>query len=195
MLRPPRLLIVPGLHGSGDAHWQSWLQRQHRDARRVRQRDENRADLPVWSERVAATLDAAGPQERWIAVAHSFGCLALAHHLKHCRESPIEAVLLVAPADPDRWGVGELLPNHLLGRAATLVYSENDPWMKAGTARLWARRWGAHALNLGRVGHINTEAGFGPLPLAQRWVEQARQRWAREHRCETADLREWAFAI
>jgi predicted alpha/beta hydrolase family esterase len=34
----PRLLIVPGLHDSGPAHWQTWLQAQYREACRVQQR-------------------------------------------------------------------------------------------------------------------------------------------------------------
>ena len=35
----PRLLVIPGLHDSGPAHWQSWLQSLHSGAIRVRQRD------------------------------------------------------------------------------------------------------------------------------------------------------------
>ena len=76
-----RLLIVPGLHDSGPAHWQSWLQAQHRDALRVKQRDFSEPDLDRWATRIGHTLSTAGEDTRWIAVAHSFGCLALARHL------------------------------------------------------------------------------------------------------------------
>ena len=55
----PRLLIVPGLHDSGDAHWQTWLQAQFSDSLRVRQRDFATPDLQCWSERTDATLSAA----------------------------------------------------------------------------------------------------------------------------------------
>ena len=34
--------------------------------------------------------------------------------------------------------------------------------MDAATALRWARRWGAHHRNLGAVGRINAESGFGP---------------------------------
>lgn len=194
MLRPPRLLIVPGLHDSGEAHWQTWLERQHRGALRVRQRDVSTPDLQRWSERIDATVDVQ-PEDGFIAVAHSFGSLALADHLARRPDSPIRAALLVAPADPDKFGLAEELPQHRLPRPLTLIYSMNDPWFSAAGARRWARLWGAHAINLGSAGHINTEAGFGPLPIAKRWVDQARSRWARERRPALASVLEWQFAL
>jgi predicted alpha/beta hydrolase family esterase len=47
----PRLLIVPGLHDSGPAHWQSWLEAQEPGARRVVQRDWQAPDLERWAAR------------------------------------------------------------------------------------------------------------------------------------------------
>jgi len=193
--RPPRLLIVPGLHDSGPAHWQTWLQQQYRDSRRVVQRDFSRPDLQRWSERVHSTLESAGGGGTWIAVAHSFGVLALVRHLAEHANSPIREVLLVAPAEPDKFGVAESLPQRRLAIPSTLISSQNDPWMSAASAQRWAGRWGSHLSHLGRVGHINTESGFGPFPLARRWVESARARAAAEHRPEHAALGEWSFAI
>lgn len=51
VLEPVRVLVIPGL-----------------------------PDLEAWSACIVATL-ASRPGRRWVAVAHSFGCLALAHHL------------------------------------------------------------------------------------------------------------------
>ncbi|MGN6830049.1 RBBP9/YdeN family alpha/beta hydrolase [Paucibacter sp. M5-1] len=192
--RPPRLLIIPGLHDSGPAHWQTWLQQQYRDARRVVQRDFSHPDLQRWAERIGASLDSAGPGE-WIAVAHSFGTLALARHLADHPDSPIRQALLVAPAEPDKFGLAESLPQRRLGRPLTLIASQNDPWMSAASAQRWAERWGASFSNLGLVGHINTESGFGPFPLARRWVEAARARAAREQRPAHAAFDEWSFAV
>jgi predicted alpha/beta hydrolase family esterase len=188
------LLIVPGLHDSGPTHWQSWLQSLERDAVRVEQRNWSEPDLDRWAARIASTLERSGPG-RWIAVAHSFGCLALARHLGLHRESPIAAALLVAPADPDRFGVAGLLPAHTLVSPSCVVSSDTDPWMSAAGARALARRWGAHCINLGDAGHINAQSGFGPLPLARRWVLTARQQAARRARPQRADLAEWSFAV
>ncbi len=193
--RPPRLLIIPGLHDSGPAHWQTWLQQQYRDALRVVQRDASQPDLQRWSDRIRSTLDRAGGDNEWIAVAHSFGVLALARHLAEHPESPIRQALLVAPAEPDKFGVAELLPHHRLAIPSTLIASQNDPWMSAASALRWAGRWGSSFSNLGQVGHINTESGFGPFPLARRWVESAKARAARDRRPEHADFGEWSFAI
>lgn len=190
----PRVLIIPGLHDSGPAHWQTWLQGQYRDARRVTQRDPSRPELERWAERIQRTLEVAGEGE-WLAVAHSFGCLALARHLADHADSPIREALFVAPAEPDKFGLAESLPHQRLPRRSRLIASSNDPWMSAASAARWAHRWGASYSTLGRVGHINAEAGFGPLPLAKSWVEAARARAAAERRPRHAEFREWAFAV
>jgi len=190
----PRLLIIPGLRDSGATHWQSWLQQQYRDARRVVQRDFSSPDLQRWADRIQTTLEQAGPGP-WIAVAHSFGCLALVRHLAERSDSPIQQALLVAPAEPDKFGLAELLPHQRLPIPTTVIASQNDPWMSAASALRWAGRWGSSFSNLGAVGHINSESGFGPFPLAKRWVEAARARAARERRPEHASFLEWSFAI
>jgi predicted alpha/beta hydrolase family esterase len=191
-----RLLIVPGLQDSGAAHWQSWLQGLYRNSVRVVQRDWDTPDLERWSARIASTLDRAGPGP-WIAVAHSFGCLALAHHLAAHADSAIVAALLVAPAEPDRFGLAESLPQRRLPVMSTVVGSQTDPWISASSAQRWAQRWGSQWINLGDAGHVNTEAGFGPLPLplARRWVLAVEQRLSRERQPALASFNDWRFAI
>ena len=76
-----------------------------------------------------------------------------------------------------------------------VVGSETDPWMSGSEARQWSRRWASRWVNLGDAGHINAEAGFGPLPLARRWVTAARQRLARDGRPVHASVVEWSFAV
>lgn len=192
--RPPRLLVIPGLHDSGPAHWQSWLQSFYRDAERVQQRDWSEPHLQRWADRIAGTLDRAGGGP-WVAVAHSFGCLALVRHLAERADSPIRAALLVAPAEPDKFGLAARLPAHGLSVPSTVFSSDSDPWMSAASARRWAARWGARLVNLGDAGHINAEAGFGPLPRARRWVDAQVALQARERRFEHAELQEWSFAV
>jgi hypothetical protein len=97
--------------------------------------------------------------------------LALAEHLARVPGSPIVAALLVAPADPGKFGLGESLPKQPLPRPATVVASSNDTWMPLAEASRWARRWGCPLINLGAAGHINAESGHGPLPLAEQWLQ------------------------
>jgi Serine hydrolase len=54
---------------------------------------------------------------------------------------PLAAALLVAPADPDKFGVSASLPHAALGLPSTLVASDTDPWMSAAKAATWAGRW------------------------------------------------------
>lgn len=189
-----RLLIIPGLHDSGPAHWQTWLQGFDRHAVRVGQRDWATPDLERWAARIGSVLERAGPGP-WIAAAHSFGCLALARHLARHGDSPVAAALFVAPADPHKFGLAELLPTQPLARPSVVIGSETDPWMSAADARAWARRWGSHWINLGDAGHINAESGFGPLPLARRWAIAMGQRLQRDERPQRADIAEWSFAV
>ena len=188
-----RVFIVPGLHDSSPAHWQTWLQSRHCGALRVRQADWDDPQLERWADAVGATVRQAGPA-RWIAVAHSFCCLALARHLAQQPDTPIVAALLVAPADPDKFGVAPLLPRRALGVPGLLVASDTDPWMSAPRALEWGQRWGLNTFNLGDAGHINAESGFGPWPFAGRWVHAMQQRLARQARSRHATLQEWRFA-
>jgi predicted alpha/beta hydrolase family esterase len=194
-LHPPRVrvLVIPGLHNSGVGHWQSWLETQYHDPARVTQIDWSQADLEAWSARIGETLHQHASQNvRWVAVAHSFGCLALAHHLAHqpahaaaphsssdqhsddddrAVGGRIVSALMVAPADPLKFGVTDRLPHHGLGLPLHLIGSENDPWMPLERARAWAMQWRGVFQNLGAAGHINIESGFGPWPLARQKVD------------------------
>jgi len=180
----PRLVIAPGLHGSGAEHWQSWLHAQVDGSVRVVQDDWSAPDLARWSARVADTVAALGPGPH-VVVAHSFGCLATVHALLRRPALDIAQVLLVAPAEPDRFDVAHALPQSRLAAASCLVASDNDPWMTATQAHAWALRWGSDWINLGNAGHINVDSGYGPFPLAREWASGALNR---------LDARPWRVA-
>lgn len=171
-----RLLIVPGLHGSGPDHWQTWLQAQRADAVRIRVEDWGHADLDRWASAIDDTLQR-HPADAWIAVAHSFGCLALAHHARRGGRG-VSGALLVAPAAPERFSVDEGALSHALPFASTLVVSANDPWMSHADALYFGRRWGSEVVELGEAGHVNPATGYGPWPDALGWAHQHVQRVA-----------------
>ncbi|AKJ31245.1 RBBP9/YdeN family alpha/beta hydrolase [Caldimonas brevitalea] len=197
---PVRLLVIPGLHDSPPEHWQSWLQQQFKRSVRVQQDDWAVPDLDRWTDRIEDTL-AAEPASAWVAVAHSFGCLALVHHLQrrqatgpHAR-SGVQAALLVAPAEPEKFGLAARLPQHPLALPTCLVGSETDPWMRLDSARDWARRWGCHFINLGDVGHVNVDSGFGPLPQAKTLAQLLVHQVERSRRPQRAHPLEFSFAV
>jgi hypothetical protein len=182
------LLIVPGLRDSGPAHWQTWLQQCVPGSVRVVQDDWHRPDIDIWADRIEQTIHVAG-RGPWLVAAHSFGCLALMRLLaRQSRQvERIQAALLVAPAEPDKFGVAAQLPQQAVGLPCTLIASTTDPWMSLDSVMCWANRWGARTVNLGDAGHINAESGFGPLPLARRWIDVRQQRWNGEQRRHAAE--------
>ena len=147
-------LIVPGLHGSGPAHWQSWLEALLPDARRVHQDDWSCPALPAWAERVTAEIDHAhGPV---LLVAHSFGCLASVVAAAR-RPQRVAGLLLVAPADPDKFGVAAAL----LLDAGLPIVSQRD---HLTLARLRARLEPSHVPPAGARDHHEHPWGLEHLP-------------------------------
>ena len=167
-------LIVPGFHGSGPAHWQSWMEKRLPEARRVGGIDWEVPVLALWAAEVRREIDAA-PGAVWI-VAHSFGCLASVIAAAD-RPQRVAGLLLVAPAEPRRFSlfgtreqypggdsVASALPAEPLASPSVLVASSNDPWLEYDRAHYLAERWGSRRVDLGEAGHINTESGYGPWP-------------------------------
>lgn len=154
-------LIVPGLYGSGVDHWQSWFETQIRNCIRVVQSDWSEPDLLRWSARLRRDLSRA--PGRVFIVAHSFGCLA-AVNVAADSSDLIAGMLLVAPADPSRFGLQKVVPSHVLGLHSIVVASTNDRWMSIDRAALWADAWGSQLINVGAAGHINPSSGHGPWP-------------------------------
>ena len=175
MPRPPSaldrlpVLVVPGLHDSGLDHWQTRWQHRHRHFRRVVQPDWATPDLNRWAARVATAIDgcAAPP----LVVAHSFGALATVR-ATFLFERRIAGAMLVAPADPDLFGVLVRLPATPLPYPTLLVASSDDPWLKFTKAGALATRWGSRFVAIGPAGHVNVASGHGACPEGHRLLRE-----------------------
>jgi len=177
------IVTVPGLYGSGPGHWQTRWEARFPDWRRVEQNDWSTPDLSRWSACVGETVRSAlaerpvsRPKRRVILVAHSFGCLASIHWAMQARDTAA-GLLLVAPADPDKFGVRDVLPQRAMPFPAVLVASRNDPWMPHCTAVDWGARWGVEYVDAGEAGHINADSNLGEwnagLALLDRLIGRA----------------------
>ncbi|QBQ96055.1 RBBP9/YdeN family alpha/beta hydrolase [Paraburkholderia pallida] len=167
---PPRLVTVPGLHGSEGAHWQSWLERQFARSLRVEQDDWDAPDLALWSRALGRLL--AHERGPFLLAAHSFGCLVAAHALQQgLVAADVAGVLLVAPASPEKFRFAGAFEARRLPVPSILVGSETDPWMPLAGAQRLAQQLGSAFVNLGDAGHINTSAGFGPWPRAKYFID------------------------
>lgn len=190
-MRSIRYLIVPGWHGSPDEHWQSHWQRTLPGSARVEQQDwllPRREDWVAELQRSIAAHD-----DPVILVAHSLGCITVAHWAAQAPAQLLQRVrgaLLVAPADVERSGCPEPLrnfapiPRQALPFASLLIGSDNDTAASAARAIEMGLDWGSETAILAGAGHINVasghhrwEQGFASLYRLQSRIErQARQR-------------------
>lgn len=172
-----RVLVVPGLNNSGPQHWQSRWQRLYPGFERVEQEHWDVPALALWSRRLLEVLRA--PSTRPVLlVAHSFGCLTTVHSAlttEPLLEELVAGALLVAPADPEKFGVSAELRSSL-PFPALLVGSQNDPWMAAGRALMWAKVWGAEYVDAGPLGHINAESDLGDWLYGQSLLQRLVQK-------------------
>lgn len=163
------VLIVPGIGGSGPAHWQSLWEASEPSFQRVEMPSWDRPDLEGWLTALSSAVGAAGGEP--VVVAHSLGCLAVAHHA--ARGGPARAALLVAPPDPecpmfpDAARSFAPLPLARLPFRTRVVASRNDPYSRLEFAERCARAWGSELVDVGQAGHINAESGLSAWPAGR----------------------------
>ena len=178
----PTVLIVPGLRDHIADHWQTHLANGLPKVACVpRMRNErDKLDCAAWVSMLDRSLASiAGPV---ILVAHSGGVVMVAHWAARHRR-PIQAALLATPPDfdaplPAGYPSIEVLrengwlpvPRARLPFPSIVAASENDPLCTLERAHEQARDWGSAVVNVGRVGHLNPSAGYGPWPRAHELI-------------------------
>ena len=154
-----KILLVPGLHNSGPDHWQSRWHQQFPQWQRMLGLPWDKPDLTVWSAKLASKLRSR--RSRVHLVAHSFGALT-AIAAARLQPDKVSSILIVAPADPARFGIPDEALAGSIKVSAQLIASRNDPWMSFDRAAHLANVWGSELVDLGHAGHINAASGFGP---------------------------------
>jgi predicted alpha/beta hydrolase family esterase len=167
---------VPGLGGSGPEHWQTRWERLDPRCVRVVQRDWEHPDREAWLASLEAALTAAGAPA--VIAAHSLGCALVAHAAGRPLAARIRAALLVAPADvdspdhtPPETRVFAPIPLRRLPFPATVVASQDDPFVALARARAFAAAWGAAFVDAGPRGHLNAASGLGDWPEGRRQLD------------------------
>ena len=100
---------------------------------------------------------------RVYVVAHSFGCLAAVQAAFDYREN-IDGLMLVAPADPDRFGLSAAIPERPLGVPSVVVASTNDPWMSFRCAMEWSEDWAPSSSISDPLATSIQSSGYGAWP-------------------------------
>jgi predicted alpha/beta hydrolase family esterase len=167
-MKPSNVLILPGWQDSGPQHWQSlWEQRY--GYVRVQQHEWTRPLRGDWIARLEEVL--LTRDEPAVLVAHSLGCILAAAWAEHSQNTHrVRAALLVAPGDPERADVREMIPGwapiplQTLPFPTVVVASRDDPFCEFERASLFAYAWGSQFIDYGPCGHINADSGLASWP-------------------------------
>lgn len=185
-----RYLIVPGWQGSPDNHWQSHWQRSLPNSARVEQQDWLTPQRRDWVQALEQAI--AAERSPVILIAHSLGCITVAHWAAQASPALLHRVrgaLLVAPADVERPTCAPALRNfapiplHALPFPSQVVSSDNDPAVSVPRALYLAKAWGAEAGLLSNAGHINVKSGH------ERWEQGFAYLYRLQGRIEQRSLR------
>ena len=174
---PTLALLLPGIGDSGPAHWQSLWQAANPGFQRVVQRDWDHPACREWVTTLDHTLQAMqGPV---VLVAHSLGCLLVAHWAQSATPT-VKAALLVAVPDPlganfpaEAQGFTPV-PRRPLPFPSIVVASTNDPYSSLAYAATCATAWGSKFVNIGAAGHISTNSGHGEWPEGLALLQELR---------------------
>ena len=176
------VLIVPGLRDHVADHWQTLLCANRAGARSVPPMGRDNLDCAARIraiEREAQAIE--GPL---VMVAHSAGCLMLAHWALQTTRK-VHGALLATPPDFERpmppgyppmaalQACGWLpVPRAPLPFASLTALSRNDPLSSFERATELALDWDSRPVDLGLVGHLNPASGFGEWPQAQQFIDE-----------------------
>jgi hypothetical protein len=167
-MSPTSVLVLPGYGDSGPEHWQSLWEAADPRFRRVVQHDWLEPKLDDWLAALDREVFACPTPP--ILVAHSLGCVLVAHWVQRTGRT-VAGALLVAPADAD--ALAEVLevmqsfrpvPLIRLPFPTIVVASDDDAYAPRERAEAFARAWGSRFVGVSGVGHINSDSGLGDWP-------------------------------
>jgi serine hydrolase len=180
----PTVLIVPGLRDHVAQHWQTLLEARLRAAGRpvASVPPMGREDLDCTAKVAAIERTAQSVEGPIVIVAHSGGCVMLAHWAQRTRR-PVLGALLATPPDfeqpmpegyptMDALGAGGWfpVPRNPLPFPSIVAASRNDPLGRFERVAELTRAWGSRFVDLGEVGHLNPASGYGEWPRAEEFI-------------------------
>ncbi len=167
------ILLVPGIGGAGQGHWQARIAAKLSTARIVDQPDWQMTRLgDAVGEIARAVADATRPV---VFVAHSSGSSLVAHAVPSLVQlgiaDRVRGAFLVTPPSIRTltdWHDAEpafaAIPRDPLPFPSLLIASSNDPHATMEEQADLALAWGALLVEAGEQGHIDEASGHGPWP-------------------------------
>lgn len=179
----PTVLIVPGLRDHVADHWQTLLAAKLRKVCSVPPLEHDKLSCAARVDAIDRALqDIEGPV---VIVAHSAGAMMVAHWAATRNTRDIRGALLAVPADletpmpagyPTTGVLGSNgwlpVPRAELPFPSIVAASSNDPLACLDRTRELAQCWGSRLVELGAVGHLNPNSGFGEWPRAEELIRE-----------------------
>jgi uncharacterized protein len=171
------VVLVPGLRGHVEDHWQTRLAAALPGARMVAPLGRTNPALQARVTLLDQVVEqVAGPV---VIVAHSAGVLVTAHWAARFSPTRVVGALLATPPalatelPPEYPSVDALrahgwlpIPRQPLPFPSIVATSDNDPLSNPVRVRALAKAWGSRLHPLGAVGHLNPASGYGDWPAA-----------------------------
>jgi predicted alpha/beta hydrolase family esterase len=164
------IVILPGIGGSGELHWQTRWEKSDPRYRRFQPADWNQPELKEWISALDRAVGAASKPP--LLVAHSLACLLVAHW-QQVSTAPVAGAFLVAVPNPQ----GQAFPVEAASFAnpplskfrfpSLIIASANDPYGTIDYARGKASHWGSGIVEVGNLDHINEASGLGDWPMGK----------------------------
>ena len=172
------LLMVPGLGGLSQDHWQARWVAGLSTARLIAQAEWRRPRCEDWVARIEEAVAVASRPV--VLVGHGCGVSAVVHAAPRLPPGRVVGAFLVSPPDlaepPGGWPAGDRraylageggfapVPSAPLPFPSLVVASRNDPTVEQQQARGFALDWGADFVDARDSGHIDVDSGNGPWP-------------------------------
>ncbi|MBC5993098.1 RBBP9/YdeN family alpha/beta hydrolase [Pontibacter cellulosilyticus] len=178
-MRNAQVIHVPGLGNSGPEHWQSIWQNNDPTSIRVQQTNWDNPVCKDWVEELQRVISSVQDKEI-IFVAHSLGCLTVAHWAQKYK-APIKGAFLVAPPEVEiNVTLKEVLdfapfPKYKLPFRSMLVASSDDDYLTIERAKYLADLWGSEFVNVGTLGHINSYSNIGAWEQGQLLLDRLKE--------------------
>jgi predicted alpha/beta hydrolase family esterase len=177
------VVLVPGLRGHVEDHWQTRLAASLPNVRTVPPLGRTDPSVAARVTRLDRVVeDVAGPV---VLVAHSAGALVAVHWAAQHSPTRVVGALLATPpvfADelpPEYPSIDRLrgqgwmpIPRSPLPFPSIVAASTDDPLGNPVRLRSLATSWGSCWHDLGAVGHLNPSSGFGDWPGAVELIGQ-----------------------
>ena len=184
-IQPKTVFIVHGENSSPEDHWFSWLAQQvkamHGIAKLVFLPDADVPEFDLWQQ--ALDMQMSNLNEHSIVIAHSLGCLAVAHYLsQHLNHQKIEALICVAgfksvtPHKPELNSFIQqaTLQSRVLHRQIAhriVLFSNNDPVVPPPLALQFGHFMNAQLLEVKQAGHFTQQDSFSEFALLQQILQ------------------------